>query len=163
MLKPLLPTVIELLKHVQNSRNATMTYLLHHDYEEVVVSLLRRQGIQMNVVRADAQQLLDAYGSLDFVICQMLHSCIFATNRGIPFFNIAYDKKSIAFCELLEIPQCAVPHQDVAAAVLKRRFDDLFDNRKAIRHALTTACGPLKIAQKEFALRMSALVGCSST
>ena len=103
MLKPLLPHIVELLKHIQRSYGATFTYLVHHDFEEIVISFLRRRGIQMDVVHLDTLQLLDAYQSLDFVICQMLHSCIFASNQEVPFFNVAYDQKSIAFCELLGI------------------------------------------------------------
>jgi polysaccharide pyruvyl transferase WcaK-like protein len=162
MLKSVLPGVIELLKHMQSSHNATLTYLVHHDYEDVVVSLLRQQGIQMNVVRTSALQLLEAYGSLDFVICQMLHSCIFAANRGIAFFNIAYDQKSVAFCELLGIPQCAVPHYEATADLLKERCDDLFGNREAIRNAIVVGSRPLKIAKCEFASQVSALVAGAS-
>ena len=158
MLKPLLPNVIELLRHVQSLHNAKLTYLLHHDYEEVVVSFLQQQGIEMNVVRTDAPQLLSTYGYLDFVICQMLHSCIFAANQGTPFFNIAYDQKSVAFCELLGIPQCTIAHQDATADALKKSCDGLFYSREAIKHALTAGCEPLKIAQNKFASHMSALV-----
>jgi len=159
VLKPLLPNVIELLKHVQSSSGATYTYLLHHDFEEIVVSFLRKQGIPVKVVRADALQLLESYGALDFVICQMLHSCIFSANREIPFFNIAYDQKSIAFCDLLDVPQCALPHWDATSANLKGRYDRLFATRDTIRRALIAGKGPLGLAQKEFLEKVVASVG----
>jgi len=162
-LKPLLPSIVQLLKHVQSSHGVTYTYLLHHDFEEIVVSFLRKQGIQMKVMRADALQLLDSYGTLDFVICQMLHSCIFSTNRGVPFLNIAYDQKSVAFCELLGVPQCALPHWDATIANLKSRCGELFESRVAISNTLVTRKMPLELAQKEFMQKVIASVGSSVT
>jgi polysaccharide pyruvyl transferase WcaK-like protein len=159
ILTPLLPNIVQLLKHVQGTYGATFTYMLHHDFEEVAISFLRQQGIQMNVVSVDTLQLLESYGTLDFVICQMLHSCIFSTNRGIPFLNIAYDQKSVAFCELLGVPQCVLPHWSATATILKDRYDALFGNRDAIRQALIAAKIPLGAAQREFMQKAIATVG----
>lgn len=161
ILKPLLPNVIKLLKHVQRSYGATYTYLLHHDFEELVVSFLQKQGISMKVVRADALQLLESYGTLDFVICQMLHSCIFSANRETPFFNIAYDQKSVAFCDLLNVPQCTLPHWDANFENLKSRFAELFEGRDTLRKALIAAKKPLGSAQKEFAQNLTRLAGAT--
>ena len=159
VLKPILPNIIELLKHAQSSHGATYTYLLHHDFEEFVVSFLQAHGISMQVVRADALHLLESYSALDFVICQMLHSCIFSANREIAFFNIAYDQKSVAFCDLLGIPQCALPHWDATAANLKSRCDVLFETRDALGRALAVGKGSLQSAQKEFLLKVATSVG----
>ena len=151
VLKPLLADIIQLLKYVQSSYGVTYTYLLHHDFEEMVVSFLRKQGIQMTVVRADALTLLNSYGELDFVICQMLHSCIFSANREVPFFNIAYDQKSVAFCDLLDVPLCVLPHWDANLENLKGRFVELFEGRTALKNSLIAAKRPLASAQKKFA------------
>jgi polysaccharide pyruvyl transferase WcaK-like protein len=159
VLRPLLPNFIELLKHVQSSLNANLTYLLHHDYEEVVVDFFRQRGIEMDVVRGSAQNLLAAYGTMDFVISQMLHSCIFASNKEVPFLNIAYDHKSIAFCELMGIPECAVPHHEATSDLLKSRFDFIFENRDGIRSAIVISKKTLKTAQGGFVYRMENLVG----
>jgi len=113
----------------------------------------------MTVVRADALPLLNAYGALDFVICQMLHSCIFSANREVPFFNIAYDQKSVAFCDLLGVPRCALPHWDANFENLKNRFSELFESRGALRKTLIAAKKPLESAQKKFAQELTRLAG----
>lgn len=149
-LKSLLPNFVQLLKHVQNSHGAKFTYLLHHEFEEVVVSFLRQQGISLNVVRAGALELLESYAHLDFVICQMLHACIFSTNQNVPFLNIAYDQKSVAFCDLLGVPQCVLPHTAATATALKERFDAVFATRDAVKKTLMARKLPLEEAQMKF-------------
>jgi len=156
MLKSLLPAAVEFLKHVQIKYGAAFIYLLHHDFEENVVAFLRQQGLRFDVVHSDLSQLFDSYRGLDFVICQMLHSCIFASNQNTPFLNIAYDRKSVAFCDLLGVPQCALVHGDATVSALSARFEELFAERDAIRRTLAAGKAPLNLAQREFVRRAAA-------
>ncbi len=62
----------------------------------------------------------------------MLHSCIFAANAGVPFLNLAYDKKSVAFCSLLGIPECVVELPEVTQELVAKKFDHLLKNRSEL-------------------------------
>jgi len=158
VLKPLMPSFAELLKYIQRTYDAKFTYLVHHDFEKAAFSYLRNQGIQMNVVEASPLQLLEAYAFQDFVICQMLHSSIFAANQDIPFLNIAYDQKNVAFCDLLGLPQCSISHIKLTSLSLIERFDMLFSQRETIKKTLTAKKLLLKDAQTESARLTIALL-----
>jgi len=161
VLKPLLPNFVGLLKYVQRTYGAEYTYLMHHDFEKAVFSYLQGQGVRMNIVSASPLQLLEAYELQDFVICQMLHSSIFAANQDIPFLNIAYDQKNIAFCDLLGLSPCSISHIDLTLPSLIERFDVLFSERKALKKTIIGNKIPLKNAQTESALRTVALLSSS--
>jgi polysaccharide pyruvyl transferase WcaK-like protein len=150
VLKPILPAVVELLKELQ-SREIALTYLLHHDFERPLIPYLRQQGLRMDMANGSPLQLLEAYQDCDFVICQMLHSCIFAANRDVPFLNIAYDQKNLAFCDLLGISRCTTPHTAASSSHLRALFDRLFDDRAAIQATIAANKEPIGIAQLKFA------------
>lgn len=132
MLEPILPDIIEFLSWVQEDRGAQLTYLMHHDFELPVAKYLRRKGLDLEIIDLPARELIGAYKKLDFVINQMLHSCIFAANAEVPFLNIAYDVKCSAFCTSLDIPEFGIDYTKVNVELLKKRFDELFQNRGAL-------------------------------
>ena len=71
--------------------------------------LLRERGIHVRNINLDPRRMIAAYGQMDFVICQMLHASILATNSGVPSMNIAYDVKNTSFYELIGLPQLCLP------------------------------------------------------
>jgi polysaccharide pyruvyl transferase WcaK-like protein len=132
ILKPMLPDIIGHLRRVQNDHEADIAYFIHHDFERPIARYLQKKGLRLKIIDGTAAQLIEAYRGVDFVINQMLHSCIFSANAGVPFLNLAYDSKCLAFCSLLGIPECAVEHSQVSAGLLTKKFDELLKNRSEI-------------------------------
>jgi polysaccharide pyruvyl transferase WcaK-like protein len=153
VLTPLLPGVVALLKDLQ--QKADLVYLLHHEMERPVLAHLRRQGLRLAVADGSPHDLLEQYAAADFVICQMLHSCIFAANAGTPFLNIAYDQKSLAFCSLMGVPECGIAHDRADAATLAAMFASLFERRAGLAAALEEHKQELHHAQQLFARKMA--------
>ena len=151
VLKVLLPKIIPLLKKIQRSYYVEFVYLQHHDLERPVVDYLRAQGVRLRLVSGSPADLVEEYAKLDFVINQMLHSCIFSANAGTPFLNIAYDEKNVAFCNLMGVPQCCVPHDGATQAVLEQRFFALFEQQAQLRDMLDRGKTDLRGSLTHFA------------
>ncbi|HEY2008362.1 MAG TPA: polysaccharide pyruvyl transferase family protein [Rhizomicrobium sp.] len=132
MLKNVLPSIIDFLRWVQKNKDVQFVYMVHHDFEKPIARYLRRRGVALQIVDLPAPKLIEAYKHLDFVINQMLHSCIFAANAGVPFLNIAYDRKCLAFCASLDVPECGFTHDQISFDLLKTKFDHLLENRRVL-------------------------------
>jgi hypothetical protein len=156
VLKPLLPAYITLLKQIQKRYGAELVYLQHHELERPVIEFLRSQGLKFKAVYGSPTDLWEGYAAANFVICQMLHSAIFAACSGKPFLNIAYDHKSVAFCELLGLPECCLPHSEADLISLQERFSLLFDKRQVLADTLNRRKRELRMAQVQFAAGLAA-------
>jgi polysaccharide pyruvyl transferase WcaK-like protein len=132
ILEPILPDIIRLLRWIQQDRDAEFVYLMHHDFERPIAEYLRRKGVKLQIIDLPPEGLIGAYKGLDFVINQMLHSCIFAANAGVPFLNMAYDIKCRAFCTLLDVPECGLDSEGVSFELMKARLEELFQNRATL-------------------------------
>jgi len=159
VLKKLLPAFIPFLRDIVKAYDFELVYFLHHDLERPVVSFLRDQGFRLSVVDAMPRAMLACYADVDFVICQMLHSCIFAANAGTPFLNIAYDRKSLAFASLLGLPQCALPYQEAAPETLRPSFDGLYRERERLSGLIENRLHALEKSSVAFGKQIAALVG----
>ena len=151
MLKPLLPTVISFLRQVQRTHGCELLYLQHHDLERPVIDFLRAEALEFELVSGGPDELLHGYARTDFVVCQMLHACIFAAAAGKPFLNIAYDQKSLAFGKLLGVPESCLEHREVNLAVLEHMFASLFQNRAGLSVRLEARKKVLHLSQNRFA------------
>ena len=150
VLKPLLPQIVDFLMEVQVQQDAEFIYLMHHDFERPIFSFLQGKGLRMRIVDGTAADLMSAYGDLDFVINQMLHSSIFAARAEVPFLNIAYDLKSVAFCSLLGIPECTLAGTELTSQALRGKFDILLEQRASLRERMATAKRNLYKAKNDF-------------
>jgi polysaccharide pyruvyl transferase WcaK-like protein len=150
VLKPMLPHIISTLIWIQNDLGAEITYFVHHDFERPVVKYLQKKGLRLKVIDGTPAQLIDAYKEVDFVINQMLHSCIFAANAGVPFLNLAYDRKSMAFCSLLDIQECAIEHSQVTRDILVKKLEDLLGNRSRLSKKIVEKRACLRSESRKF-------------
>ena len=156
MLKPLLPTILAFFKEIQRTHQADLLYLQHHDLERPVVEFLRAEGLDFELVCGTPDDLLNGYARTDFVVCQMLHACIFAAAAGKPFLNIAYDGKTLAFGRLLGVAESCLPHREVDLALLRRTFASLFQNRAGLSVRLEARKKVLRLSQIRFAEELAA-------
>jgi hypothetical protein len=124
--------------------------------ESPVIDFLHTRGLKFRTVYGTPGELLEAYANTDFVVCQMLHACIFAAAAGKPFLNIAYDRKSAAFAELLGVTECYLPHSDAGLDVLEKRFSALLQKRFALSDRLERRRNILRLSQTSFAERLAA-------
>ena len=156
ILKPLLPTIITFLQEVQRTHGAELVYLQHHGLERPVIDFLHARGLKFRTVFGMPDDLLEAYAKTDFVVCQMLHACIFAATAGKPFLNIAYDRKITGFAELLGMPECCLPHSEAELGVLRERFATLLEKRLTLGDRLERRRSELRLSQAWFAERLAA-------
>lgn len=150
VLRPLLAEIVDFLKGFESRHDVEWVYLLHHDFERPVANYLRRRGIRLRIVNGAPMELLKAYAQLDLVVCQMLHACIFAANAQVPFLNIAYDRKNIAFCALMEVSDYCVPHEEANSNILQEKFEDLLRDRGAVASTIGLRKAALRAASRHF-------------
>lgn len=150
MLEHMLPSIIDFLRWVQSNNDVQFVYMLHHDFEKPIARYLKRKGVALQVTDLPAPELVEAYKGLDFVINQMLHSCVFAANAGVPFLNLAYDGKCSAFCASLDVPECGLTHEQVSVELLKTRFGHLFENRSALSEKIRERRATLRSRNRAF-------------
>jgi polysaccharide pyruvyl transferase WcaK-like protein len=117
------------LDRVQRTHAATFHYFVHCETERIAIALLRRRGVRVEVVDRPPRDLIAGYAQMDFVICQMLHSSILATNAGVPSMNIGYDRKNASFYELMGLPQLCIAHEDITQERLWALFTMLIGQK----------------------------------
>jgi len=118
----MLPLYVNVLKALNLATPCRFTYFVHSDAERGIASALKLSGIDLEIVDAEAEIMIDAYRRMDIHICQMLHSAILATSVGTPTLNLAYDIKSASFFDLLGLPDLCrdarhISEQEVLTAV----------------------------------------------
>jgi polysaccharide pyruvyl transferase WcaK-like protein len=138
-----------LLRRLVEVYQPELIYFLHHDLEMPVVSYLQNQGFRFAIVDGDPEFMIGHYAQVDFVVCQMLHSCIFSANAGTAFLNIAYDNKSMAFTSLLEIPDCSIPYYKFDADTTAR-FDILYQRRAELSATIAKRRSELCFQSQQF-------------
>ncbi len=148
---------VKFLKTLQSTRPATFWYFAHCDTERVAVALLRERGIRMQSLDLTPRRMVSAYGQMDFVICQMLHASILATNAGVPSMNIGYDVKNVSFYELMDLPEFCVPHEAVSPEGLLRVFQSMVDRKGEIVALMAQRKAALAAATDTFAEAVAAL------
>src|SRR6185312_14614367 len=104
----------DFLKKVQRSQPVRFWYFVHCETERIAVALLRKRGVNVQVVDVPPRELIAAYSQMDFVICQMLHASILSANAGVPSINIGYDVKNASFYELMGQPELCIPHDEIS-------------------------------------------------
>jgi len=162
VLNAVLPSILPLLRKLARTPDLELVYFVHHDLELPVVALLKRNGIPLQVVDTDPVSMLDAYAQVDFVLCQMLHSAIFATNAGTPFLNIAYDLKSVAFAALLNTPEAAISYRLASEGWLDHAFGALFERRLSLRSQIEASKIELFRELQTFQSRIGDLIDTSA-
>ena len=158
VLRKLLPSLVPFLADVRHRYNAEFVYFLHHELERPVISFLRDRGFHLRVVDTDPVSMIGRYKEVDILICQMLHSCIFAANAGVPFMNIAYDNKSLAFASLLGIQECSFAHHGVDKSFLMDRFEKIYDKRVEITSIISQKKNGLLMSRQEFNKQIFSLI-----
>jgi polysaccharide pyruvyl transferase WcaK-like protein len=148
---------VKFLKRLQKTRPVTFWYFAHCDTERIAVALLRERGIQTRSVDLTPRGMIAAYGRMDFVICQMLHASILATNAGVPSMNIGYDVKNISFYELMNLPELCVPHDAIGLESLLSTFQSMVGRRNEIVAVLEQRKADLAAATGAFASDVAVL------
>ncbi|MEB0012025.1 polysaccharide pyruvyl transferase family protein [Glaciimonas sp. Gout2] len=146
ILKKNLHIYVALLQSIQNKFKVKFYYLIHSDEEFLIVKLLKFSGIKIDVIDEHGGDLVDAYGNLDVVLCQMMHSNILSFNAGVPTLNIAYDSKNFGFNKLIGMENFCVSVYDLSEEILFEKMTDIITNRDAIK---------LKLAAKKKKLALS--------
>jgi polysaccharide pyruvyl transferase WcaK-like protein len=149
------------LNRLQRTRPMTFWYFTHCDTERIAVALLRERGIHVRRVDVTPRRMIAAYGQMDFVICQMLHASILATNSGVPSMNIAYDVKNVSFYKLMGLPELCVPHDEATPQGLLDLFSSMVGRREEIGARIERRKAALQDATNAFAASVAA-AGCEA-
>jgi polysaccharide pyruvyl transferase WcaK-like protein len=162
VLKGILADLVPFLHTVKKTHNCTFTYFLHHELERPVIAFLVDRGLRPAIVDAAPRSMLDTYASMDFVICQMLHSCIFSANVDVPFMNVAYDTKCLSFASLLGLPSLSIPCYQVDQKTLEQRFETLFACRASLSKQISERKAQLSNLSELFRANIASLITSST-
>jgi len=135
LLARLFPIIVEVLRVLGGRHRLRVLYFVHSDAERLISRLLRAEGIAVTVVDCPPEEMLSWYGTLDIHLCEMLHSCILATNRGVPTLNLAYDSKNWAFYELMGMGDI-LPAATADAGSILGHLSGMLDRRDALSQAM---------------------------
>lgn len=86
---------------------------------------------------ANTEELKAAYGLMDVFIGTRLHSNIFAISEGVPAVMIEYRYKTRGVMQMLELERWVIDIQDVQATNLTTLFQQLWDERTAVKQHIT--------------------------
>ena len=92
-----LSAYVDALLDIQRRTGCRFRYIVHHGSEYPIPRLLRRRGVELDIVHAALPATAAAYRDLDLHIGGMLHSCILSASSGTPWIAIAYDIKHHGF------------------------------------------------------------------
>ena len=150
---------VDFLKEVQRSQPVTFWYFVHCETERLAVDLLQGRGVSVEVVDLPPREMVAAYAQMDFVICQMLHSSILATNAGVPSINIGYDVKNVSFYELMGLSELCIPHDAVSVERLWNLWGNAINRRADIVEQLGARKAKLLVDTNLAVDRMIDLLG----
>lgn len=135
LLARLFPIVVDVLRTFGRTHRLGVIYFVHSDAERLIPRLLRAEGIVVTVVDGPPEEMLSWYGMLDIHLCEMLHSCILAANRGVPTLNLAYDSKNWAFYQLMGMEGILSAATADAAAILGH-LSGMLERRDVLSQAM---------------------------
>ena len=135
ILSRLFPIVVNALQEFQRVHPCRFLYFVHSDAERLLPRLLSRCGIRTLVVNCPPNEMLSWYRLLDIHLCEMLHSAILASNAGVPYLNLAYDIKNLAFCELIGSSEC-LPADTVTTQEIFQHLNKILEERDVRHRAL---------------------------
>lgn len=115
-----------------------LVYLLHHDYEIEVANKLKKI-MNIEVIVADAMELLHAYSTVEFCYSMMLHSAIFAYNAEKPVILIKYDEKHETFMKMMGGEDYCVDLDKLNGDDLIRMGECILKNYSSVRNQIITA------------------------
>lgn len=145
-----LPIYIDLLRSIQKQFQPKFYYFIHSEEEFLVANLLKFAGIEIEVVDKHGAELTGAYGKLDVLLCQMMHSNILALNAGVPAMNIAYDSKNFGFNKLIGMEDYCVSVYNLDQKLVFDKMAELIANREALADKLVAQKKELEQSMDEF-------------
>ena len=131
----MLPLMLNVCRRLRDEIGCRFTYFVHSDGEIAIAQALRLKGLDLEIVNADVDAVLDAYRRMDIHLGQMLHSAILAMSVGTPALSLAYDVKSAGFYNFLGLDELCL---DAATTT----EDDILSSVRALiecRHAVAAA------------------------
>lgn len=135
LLARLFPIIVEVLRSLGRTHRLGVVYFVHSDAERLIPRLLRAEGITVRVVDGPPEEMLSWYGMLDIHLCEMLHSCILAANRGVPTLNLAYDSKNWGFYDLMGMEDI-LPAATADAEAILGRLSGMLERRDELSRAI---------------------------
>jgi hypothetical protein len=145
-----LPKITMLLKTLKFGFDAELHYISHAPDDRILRHLFAARGIFMRWHDLPLEALPGIYKSLDFHICQMMHSAIFAMGAGVPTISIAYDEKAFALFKLLNMDSYCVPISSWEPDDLLLRFGTMMAHKSDIRQHLEVRVAELDGISREF-------------
>lgn len=124
--------LLPVVRRMQEAWRCRLRYFVHSDTERVFPLLLRQHGIEVEVVDAPVQAMLDAYAELDLHLCQMMHSSILSLAAGIPTVTVGYDAKNLEFFCLMGLADLCFEPGGLDPEQLFVRIGRLHEERDAL-------------------------------
>ncbi len=150
---------IAMLRRLRRRSGCRFVYFRHADPERLVARLLRRAGLLDGLVEdPDPSAMIAAYGGVDLVIGEMMHSAIMALAAGTPVVSVGYDVKHRALFDLLGLEGWLVEGDRRPAEAVEARALDLLDDLASARRDAGRAVAALESPYGTFARDYGALL-----
>jgi len=140
----LVETYANLINQLHQSLDIEVYYLVHTNYTyrhkgTNYSELQLAQELQTKLVKTmtfcdyPARELKYVYENLDVVVCMMLHSSILAFASTVPFVVIGYDKKNLAFTDLINYSEYHIHLTKLTTTDLSTKFFQLLKQKDQIK------------------------------
>ncbi len=140
----LLETYATLINQLHQSMDIEVYYLVHTNYTykyrgSHYSEFQLAQELQTKLVKTmafcdyPARELKYVYENLDAVVCMMLHSSILAFASATPFVVVGYDKKNIAFTDLINYSEYHIHLTKLTTANLSTKLSQVLDQKDQIK------------------------------
>jgi Uncharacterized conserved protein len=96
----------------------------------------------------------------DYVVGQRLHATILACVQGVPNLSLSYQPKCLDFLESINMPELALPTEDISSTGLIERFEWLVQAETVVRNSIVSECNQFRTLQQQNASTL--LTRCNS-
>jgi len=106
------------------------------------------------------REMLALVGGCDFILAMRLHTLIFAVQRAVPAFGLAYDPKVLDFCISANLPT-PMPWEEITTGALIDTLQTEWTAREALKNVLKESAVRLTAKARRNITRVGELLGNS--
>lgn len=157
-------STLTLIRHALR-QGYKVQYFALHDLDAEIGQALKAEvtsaGFELLPFNASVDETMQQLAGFDYVVGQRLHATILACAQGVPNLSLSYQPKCLDFLESINLPELALPTEEISSSGLIERFEWLVQAETAVRSSIVSECNRFRTLQRHSASTL--LARCNSS
>lgn len=156
-------STLTLIRHALRQGYKVQYFALHSLDAEIGLALkaeVTSAGFELLPFSASVEETMRQLAGFDYVVGQRLHATILACVQGVPNLSLSYQPKCLDFLESINMPELALPTEDISSTGLIERFEWLVQAETVVRNSIVSECNQFRTLQQQNASTL--LTRCNS-